>query len=146
MEKTDIKDRLGAFLKIATKMKEPAVIFAPASEKGTLVGEIMKAFEKRKVQKLEPGEADKDQIDKIFKGSLKDGSVLLVYLDKKSSEHVIRRLEQILEDGHIPVSVGGTWSRVEPVENWQCLVLVNRDQIKEDEFSLRELFPHKLVI
>lgn len=146
MEKTDIKDRLDFFLKNVKKLKEPAVIFAPASQIAVVTGEIAGNFEKRKIQKIEPVEADKDKIDKIFKGSLKEGSILLIFLDKKSPEHVMRRLEQILEDGHIPVSAGGTWSRVEPVENWQCLVLVNEDQIKESEFPLTELFSHRLVI
>lgn len=138
--------RIKDFLRIVKKMREPAVIFADPDMKPVISREIKKAFPEVKHALISSANTDRDEIDRIFSSSLKEGSILQVQIDKTTDPIVMRRLEQLMEDGNIPVKTGSNWFKVEPVETWQTIVWVNRKDIKEDDFQLELLFTHKLVV
>lgn len=141
-----IKQRIIDFLKKVKKLGESALIYSSPDLRGVVKQEVNKIFENRKIQYISPSMTEKEKVDKVFNSSLKEGSVLMIFLNRQSLPVVTRRLEQVMEDGHVPVNVGNSWRKVEPVENWQTIVWINRNDIKEDEFPLRRLFVHKLVV
>ncbi len=138
--------RIRDFLKVVKRMKEPAIIFTNNDLKSVVSKEIKKAFPGVKHALLSSAITDRDEIDRIFSGSLKEGSILQVQIDKTTDPIVMRRLEQLLEDGNIPVKTGSNWFKVEPTETWQAIVWVNRKDINENDFQLELLFTHKLVV
>ncbi len=145
MEREDVKARIENFLEKTRRLQDSALIFTPASLKGLVVNRIKEIFKDKPITFLSSSH-DEGKIDKIFKASLKKGNLLVVTIDKTTPPVVLRRLEQIFEDGYFSYSVGSTWHKVEPVEGWQCLVWINRDHIKEDQFIPIRLFPIKLVV
>lgn len=139
-------ERIREFLSVVKRMKAPALIYTSKEKKPIVIREIKKAFPGRKTHFINPGIDDKEEVDRIFSTSCKEGSLLLVSLDKSSLPVVTRRLEQIIEDGHIPINISGNWRKVEPTDTWQTIVWIDRDQINETEFELREQFVHKLAL
>lgn len=138
--------RIKDFLKVAKRMREPAIIFTDIDLKPIVSREIKKAFPDVKHTYLSSATTDRDEIDRIFSNSLKEGSILQIQIDKSTDPIVMRRLEQLMEDGNIPVKTGSNWYKVEPTETWQTIVWVNRKEINEDDFQLELLFTHKLVV
>lgn len=143
---SEIIERIQVFLKTIVSLNESALIYSPGDLKALAFQEIEKFFADRKTHIIDPDIQEKEQIDKIFISSLKEGTLLIISLDKTSSPVVMRRIEQIFEDGHIPINIGDSWRKVEPVDTWQVVVWINRDDINEEEFPLRRLFVHKLVV
>ncbi|MCD4786351.1 MAG: hypothetical protein K8T10_21210 [Candidatus Eremiobacteraeota bacterium] len=139
-------ERIREFLAVVKKMKAPALIYTSKEKKPVVIREIKKAFTGRKTHFIDPSIDEKEEVDRIFSASCKEGSLLLVSLDKSSLPVVTRRLEQIMEDGHIPINVSGNWRKVEPTDTWQTIVWIDADQINETEFKLREQFVYKLVL
>ena len=139
-------ERIRGFLSVVKRMKTSALIYTSKETKPVVIQEIKKTFPGRKMHFIDPGIDNKEEIDRIFSASCKEGSLLLVSLDRSSLPVVTRRLEQIMEDGYIPVDVSGSWRKVEPTDTWQTIVWIDRIQINETEFELREQFVHKLVL
>ena len=144
--KKEAVERIDQFLTNVKKMKKPAVIFTGTDLRPTIIREVKKVFSGRKPQFISSTMVEKEDIDRVFQASLKEGSLLLIYIDKATQPVVMRRLEQIIEDGHVPVKTGSNWFKVEPVETWQTIVWVNRDEISEEDFQLKLLFANILVV
>jgi hypothetical protein len=138
--------RLDEFLSVVKRMKESALIFSPPGYKNQIIKEVKSAFSDMKISMVDPSLQDKDEIDKIFISSLKEGSLLIVSFDKTTQPVVLRRLEQIMEDGSLPVHLSGEWRKVEPVDTWKTIVWINRDDFREDEFPLKRLFVNKFAV
>lgn len=138
--------RIKDFLKIVKRMREPALIFTDIDLKPIVSKEIKKAFSDMKHTVLTSATTDRDEIDRIFSSSLKEGSILQIQIDKTTDPIVMRRLEQLMEDGSIPVKTGSKWFKIEPTETWQAIVWINRKDIKEEDFPLELLFTHKLAV
>jgi len=138
--------RVKKFLNIVKRMKDSALIFSSPETKSLIIKEIKKAFSGKKTHFIDPTMREKEEIDKTFVASLKEGSLLLVSLDRNSLPTVMRRLEQVMEDGYVQVNISGTWRKVEPTDTWQTIVWINSKNAREDEFTLNLLFTHKLMM
>lgn len=141
------RERISTFLEKFKKMEDPAaVIFAPKILSATVKNLLKKVFDKQKISVVPPGVTEREQIDKSFRFSLKEGSLLLINYDTFSDKAVKQYVQQILEEGYITMGVGSNWIKVEPVEGWRMVMLVNRDGVTEDEFPLSNLFTNKLAV
>ncbi|MCE1246625.1 MAG: hypothetical protein LWY06_08275 [Firmicutes bacterium] len=138
--------RLGEFLSTVKRMKESALIFSSPAGKSSVMKEIKSCFPDVKHTAIDQNIPEKEDIDKAIISSLKEGTLLVVSLYKNTNPAVLRRLEQIMEDGHIPVQVSNEWRKVEPVDTWKTIIWINRDDYREDEFPLRRLFVNKIVL
>jgi hypothetical protein len=141
-----IKDKLSKFLNNLKEIKGSALILSSYDMKEEIFDEIKKFYAREKIRVIDSNLDDKEAIDKSFNTSLKEGSVLLITMEKQTSHVVTRRLEQVMNDGYIPVNIGNNWLKVEPVDTWQAIVWVNQDAPHKDEKILRNLFAHKLVV
>jgi len=139
--------RIESFLKKVVKIREKAAaIYTPPGLKNTVIKLVNKVFSGRKIQTIGLKTNEREQVEKIFRISLKEGSLLLILMDLSSHHMVVRQLEQILEEGHISFGLGGNWGKVEPVEGRQAVIWVDRSQIREDQFELKHLLNTKLVV
>jgi hypothetical protein len=141
------QERIAKFLERVAAMKEEvSAIFTPAPLKEIVLEEIKKVFGGRKSHTLDLSTKDREQVDKVFSASLKEGSLLLIQIDRDSPQQIIRRLEQVLDEGHISIGLSGNWIKVEPVEGWQAVVWVDSTQVTEEQFLLRDIITSKLMV
>lgn len=138
--------RIRDFLRTVSRMKGSALVYSSRDLMPAIIKEIKSAFPQRKTHFIDMKMSEKEEIDRVFETSLKEGSLLLISLDQSAHPDITRRLEQIFEDGCLQLQKNGEWRKVEPTETWQTVVWIDRDQIKEDEFALRRVFVHKLVV
>lgn len=147
MSEKDARERIAKFLERIVAMNEKVcAVFAPPSLKQTLFKEVEKAFGGRKSQTMDLSVRDRDAVDKAISTSMKEGSLLLVHIGKDSPPLTLRRIEQILDEGHISIGLPGNWIKVEPVEGWQAVVWVDSTQIGVDQFLLKDILTSKLVV
>jgi len=139
-------ERLDNFLRLLKESGESALIFLSSKYNARTEETIKNIFSGVKIDFIKEDLSESAKIDRLFGKSLREGSLLVIYLDPDTPPVVMRRLEQIFEDGYIQTNTGRGFRKVEPVEGWRTLVIINRDRINENEFALRRLFTRKLVV
>jgi hypothetical protein len=146
MQSINIDENLQNFLEKVRKIKGAVLIISSPLLKNRIFDEIKKFYSDSRIRVIDSSITDKENIDKTFSGSLKEGSLLLVSLEKQTSPVVTRRLEQIFNDGYISINTGNNWLKIEPVDSWQVIAWGNQDSPHEDLKILENLFYQKLVV
>jgi hypothetical protein len=139
-------ERLVKFLDVVGQMKESAVIFSPEDMKEMVRTEINRVFKNRKTHELDEQSRNNEETDKIFRESLKGGTLMLINLNGLPPERIVRNLEQLLEDGAIPYEYKGNWRKIEPSGSWQAIIWVNTFLLELEEYNFTKKFNHRLVI
>lgn len=135
-----------SFLKTVKKMEETAIIETSPKYMSDLEDLILRVFVEKKVRKLDPAMTDPDEIDRFITRSLQEGSMLQVLVDAAVEPVVLRRLEQLTKDGFMQVGAGSGFRKVEPVEGWFAMVIVNAGQVRMNDLAFYTSIDHKLAV
>ena len=146
-QKTQAQNRISRFIKIFKRLKnQVCAIFTPASMKMAVESEVRQVYQGAATCSIGAGESDRDKIDRIFVTSLKEGSLLKIFYRQDSQPDLARKIEQVIKEGHLTVRIRDNWTKVEPVEGWQCILWVNLDQVSPEQFPAISVITDVLVV
>jgi len=138
--------RLQDFLVNLDRLKESGLIFSSTILKRDVVRTVKQFFGSRAFLTVEDSIDIKENIDEIFLKSMKTATPIFITVSVQISAVVIRRLEQILNDGYIDESQPEGRTSVKPADGWFSVVWVDSSDMKDKEFPLRELFGYRLSL
>jgi hypothetical protein len=142
------KARVEKFVATLDRLKESGVIFSSTILKRDVARIISEFFDGKPLMTLDETIGIKEKIDEVFLSSLRKGTPLFISLSVQVPAPVLRRLEQILEEGGIDETIPGGRTRVKPSNGWYAIVWLDSTTIKDIDsaFPIRNLFGYKLAL
>jgi hypothetical protein len=142
------KARIEKFMATLDRLKESGVIFSSTILKRDVSRIITEFFDGKPLMKLDETIGIKEKIDEVFLTSLRKGAPIFISLSVQVPAPVLRRLEQIFEEGGIDEAVPEGRTKVKPAEGWYAIVWLDSTTIKDTDsaFPIKNLFGYKLTL
>ena len=138
--------RVKDFLEVLHKLKDSGIIFSSTVLKRDVIKTIRDFYGDGPCRTLDESLGIKEEIDKVFAASMKEGAPLFIPLSLQSPPLILTRLEQLLEDGSLDVPGPSGRMKETPQEGWYLLAWVDSSSYKGREFPLTHLFNYKLAL
>lgn len=145
-KREDQLQRLEQFLNSISKVKKSGLILSSTILKRDVSKAVTDFFKDKDLITLEETIDIKEKIDDSFNTSLKQGKPVFVSYSAQTVPVVLRRLEQVLNDGYLEESTPEGRKAIKPANGWFAIVWVDQTSLKDKEFPIKEFFDYKLIL